>query len=179
MQYKKIQIVKDLRCLWIPKFRGGIVGSVVAYMCSSFGFVFCWCPKNIFKIAFWNAQMWSQCCVWGSVMTYTFHNLNCEWVVLYFGKWMYLVQRILHLCVFCRCNREAEVGVYSESRCRSAADHFFPTWSPQKQYFGVSHCGCWCWVWKSNVCLFGNRLWGNIFNLKFKLLSILNTRFVI
>jgi hypothetical protein len=54
---KKIQIVKDLKFLWIPEFRGSIVGSLMAYMCTSFGFMFCWCNKNVFKITFWYTQM--------------------------------------------------------------------------------------------------------------------------
>ena len=144
--------------LGVPKFRGSIFGSMMTY-----------------KITFWNTQVWSQCCVWEIRGDYNFHNLNCVWVVLYFGKWLYLVKSILYLCMFCRCNWKTEVGVYSESRCRSAPDYFLPTWSPQKQYFGVPHCGCRCRVWKSNVCLPGNRLWGNVFNMKCKLLSILNT----
>lgn len=62
-----------------------------------------------------------------------------------------------------RCNRETEVGVYSESRCRSTAHYFISPWSPQKQHLGVSHCGCRRRIWKSDVCLLGNWLWGNKF----------------
>ena len=49
MRCKKIQIVKDLRCLWLPKFRGSIVGSVMAYICTSCLSCLCWCNKNVLK----------------------------------------------------------------------------------------------------------------------------------